>query len=240
MTRIVQFTDIHIGSDGVDTYGVDVRGNLRKVLTRIREISPDCVVLTGDLCYKEPKAEVYWWVKSQLQEFNIDPYIIPGNHDDNRMLGEIMGFELSEGELYYSRKIGDMPCLFLDSGPGTMSARQLAWLKEQLQGLEHVLIFIHHPPVACGVPYMDNNHTFRNGKEFMEVMATSDADINLYCGHYHVEREVEIDNLNISITPSTFFQIAPYSEDFAIDHYRVGYRIIELIEGGIRHWVEYI
>lgn len=239
--RIMQITDVHIGRALEDTHGVDVRANLDSVLQKAVKLSPDMIVLTGDLCFKEPHEDIYDYILGLLDHYNISPLVIAGNHDCSSMLAQKFGLEInSDSEVYYMRHWNGYNVLFLDSGRGGMSPNQYQWLESQLSVDEPVLIFMHHPPAVCGVPYMDNNHAFQEIERFQEVIRTSGKEVHLFCGHYHVEKDVDVDNLHIHITPSTFFQIRDDIEDFGVDHYRVGYRLIQLGDRSMTHSVNYL
>jgi len=69
--KIVQFTDPHIGGVDQDTHNVDTRSNFIRTLEAIRNEKADSVVLTGDLCFKEPRREVYEWIKEKLKAMKI-------------------------------------------------------------------------------------------------------------------------------------------------------------------------
>ena len=238
--RILQFTDPHIAPHGADTFGVDVRANFTAILKRIKEVKPDHVVLSGDLCFRDAQRDIYEWIRQTLIEADINPYIIPGNHDDNTILAEVFELELTDGELFYNVGIGDVNCLFLDTGPAVMSDNQYAWLKEQLGSGQRSMIFMHHPPVECGTPFMDKNHAFRQMDLFADAVRGFKGPLHIFCGHYHCDRVIDHGNLSVAITPSTFFQINGDLDEFGIDHYRVGYRMIEIVSGAIRHWVQYL
>ena len=45
--RILHLTDLHIGEEGEDTYGVDVRANFLDILSKIPLMQPDLLVVTG-------------------------------------------------------------------------------------------------------------------------------------------------------------------------------------------------
>jgi Icc protein len=95
-----------------------------------------------------------------------------------------------------------------------------------------ILLFIHHPPAYCGVPYMDVNYAFQEIPRLQSLLTAVKSDLRIFCGHYHVEREISFANQHIYITPSTFFQIDASQADFAIDHKRPGYRVIEMHDDG--------
>ena len=238
--RIVQFTDVHIAADGIDTFGVDVRENFTKALKKIVKLKPDKVVLSGDLCFKEPDVAVYKWIREALETYGVKPLIIPGNHDDNSELAQYFDLELIDDEIYFRTEVGGIDCLFLDTGRGVMSEKQLSWLKTSLIQGEPSMIFMHHPPIDCGVPYMDDNHAFRGTEEFLNAIHHYSMHLPVFCGHYHVDRVVHKGNLSVIVTPSTFFQIRSDQAEFGIDHYRPGIRVIDIVHGGYRHWVEYL
>ena len=69
--RIVQITDLHVGREGEETYGVDVRANFRKILQAARQWRPEYLVLSGDLCYRDGDVAIYHWIREQLDELGI-------------------------------------------------------------------------------------------------------------------------------------------------------------------------
>ena len=79
--KIIQITDLHIGEEGEDSHGVDVRQNFQDILKTIRHIGPDLIVLTGDLCLNSGNPRIYQWVRSHLDYLGIPYTAIGGNHD---------------------------------------------------------------------------------------------------------------------------------------------------------------
>ena len=57
--RILHLTDLHIGEEGEDTYGVDVRANFLDILSKIPLMQPDLLVVTGDLCFRDGQEKIY-------------------------------------------------------------------------------------------------------------------------------------------------------------------------------------
>lgn len=233
--KLVQITDIHIGKPGENTRDVDVRDNFQRIWQAILREDPEAIIISGDLCFKEADSEIYNWICGQIQALSPDllsrTYVLNGNHDDAKTLAASFGCEgkLHDGELYYKEEWNGWTGLFLDSGKGTMSADQYRWLEEQLvSGPDRILIFMHHPPLEAGVPFMDRVHRFREIDTIMELFTNSGKQIQLFCGHYHVDKTINQSNLTVYITPSTFFQIRQDKEDFGVDHYRIAYRTIEL------------
>lgn len=241
--RLLQITDLHIAQEGEDTYGVDVRRNFLSILDEIKAYAPDHIIVSGDLCYSTGEKPTYQWVKQLLEQTGIPYSIISGNHDDPSSLADVfeLGDALHEGELYYEKRIGHQKCLFLDTTRAKVSHKQLAWLDDQLSSCNgRAIVFMHHPPVLMGVPYMDTNHSLKNRDDVLELFSKYGKTVITFSGHYHVEKTAQHKNVTAYVTPSCFFQIDQESVDFKVDHLRIGWREIELYEDGLRTTVKYL
>ena len=241
--RIVQITDLHVGREGEETYGVDVRANFRKILQAARQWRPEYLVLSGDLCYRDGDVEIYHWIREQLDELGIPYEVMSGNHDDPVLLAQAFEREdlLKDSELYFARQVASRTIIFLDTTTGLVSGQQQGWLREQLQQLEQeAMIFMHHPPLEAGVPFMDSKHALRNRSEVQAILLAHPFNVHIFSGHYHVEKAVRKQNLLVHITPSCFFQIGQHSEQFQVDHYRIGLRAINWENGVMMNAVHYL
>ncbi len=241
--RIIQLTDLHISPLGVDTYGVDVRHNLEIIVSEIQKLKYDLLVISGDFCFKAPSLEIYRWIKNKIKELPGPMMAIGGNHDDIAMM--IDGLQLTkksiEGELYFKNLHQDIPILFLDSSKSVMSDGQFDWLETELNNCQGPLcIFTHYPPIKMGVPFMDDKHAFHSSSRLVNLLYQYSHPVHVFTGHYHVEKTWSYKNLNVYITPSCFFQINMLQTEFAIDHYRIGYRLIDWLEEGVFSSVHYI
>ncbi len=236
MMRLAFITDLHIGPPHADTYGVDVRRNFLDILQQIDQWQPDALIIGGDLCFREPHAAIYEWIQSQLASRPYPTYPIAGNHDDASMMVQIMQLHSeSAQELFYRRDFAQWPALFLDTSKATCSEEQYVWIEQQLHTMQEGIIFLHHPPFPAGVPYMDINHAFRQMERIQSLVLTHQYPLYLFCGHYHVSLSIHRAPVHLHITPSLFFQIRRDQEDFGVDHYRIGFRQIELGTGWLRH-----
>jgi len=240
--KIVQITDLHLDVKGEYPFKIDVRKNFTEILKEIREIQPDHLVVSGDLCYRTGDASIYKWIKNRLdlQEF---PYsIIAGNHDDSVLMAQTFKLEhlLTDDELFFAKKIGTAVCLFLDSSKGFHSEHQLNWLKRQLKNAKgELILFMHHPPSKAGVPFMDNKHALKDIDVIQEILFSYPSNIHVFCGHYHTEKTLRLNNLMIQITPSCFYQLDQKSLDFKVDHHRIALRIIESKKNYFSSTVQY-
>ena len=242
--KIIQLTDIHLPEGGEDTMGIDIPANFSKVLEAIEREGPDHLVLTGDLCYHAGSRKVYEVIKLKLDIMGIPYSLLSGNHDDPEVLADVFNIEhlLVGEELFYKRKLGGKTALFLETSRGFVSDEQLAWLDKELSQLRGTaLIFMHHPPLMAGVPHMDNNYALQNMEEVQQLLFSYPKMVNVFCGHYHVDKILCLNNLVVHITPSVYFQIDWRVPGFRIDHKRPAYRIIELLKGGgLRSSVVYV
>ena len=241
--KIVQLTDLHLAAEGVHPFEVDTRQHFLNALQKTRALQPDLVVITGDFCYVEDDPEVYAWVKSRLDFFEFPYAVIPGNHDRGASLAKTFGIDkwLIEEELFYKQVYGQETLLFLDTAIGVVSERQLEWIANEMQIIQgRVVVFMHHPPVFGGVPYMDKHHALKNRDTLLQIFTNQVNPTAIFCGHYHVDKTIQSGNVTTYITPSLFFQIDQHEADFKVDHRRVGIREIILSPTSIHSTVHYL
>jgi 3',5'-cyclic-AMP phosphodiesterase len=199
-------------------------------------------VVSGDLCFHAGEEEVYRWIRPQLDTLGIPYEVMAGNHDDSKVLAEVFErrHEYGENGLYFCRNWQGQAVIFLDSAQYQVFQPQLDWLRNTLAGLQgDLMLFIHHPPMLVGMPFMDQQHPLRERDELQEILSTYPGQIAAFCGHYHIERTVRWKNLLLHVTPSCFFQIDSYSPEFKVDHYQIALREIHLQDGRLSSQVRY-
>lgn len=246
--RIIQITDLHINASNEPVKGeADTRANLFLLLQQIINADYDLLTITGDFCLDKPQREIYDWIKSQL-ETSLDYskiHVIPGNHDDSQILHHVLCPEkvLTDNELFYTIQEDNQELIFLDTGKGESSGKQKDWLKKQISRISgrNVYVFMHHPPLICGVTYMDQQHALKDMDDYQAIFSSfPERQFHCFCGHYHVDRMVISKNVNVYITPSSYVQIDPNAPTFVPDHYDIGYRNIEITEDKLITEVRYI
>lgn len=241
--KIIQITDLHVAREGVETHGIDTRQNCLKILQKTKDLVPDCVVVSGDLCNMEGEMEVYEWIKGHLDDLNIPYHLLVGNHDDGKMMETAFALQtdFKNGELFYHLELEGHDVLFLDTGKYVLSEQQLTWLSQKLATLPNdVMIFMHHPPVNGGTPFMDKLHGLKNMEAVQEVLFQHPHNITIFCGHYHVEKTIRVKNVVVQITPSTYFQIDQHEVDFKVDHQKIALREIVLERDYLSTAVHYL
>jgi 3',5'-cyclic-AMP phosphodiesterase len=234
--KLIQITDLHVANETEFTHGVDVRQNFLDILQAAKSFSPDLLILSGDLAFDTPEEKVYRWMKRQLDALGLRYTVIGGNHDSSKLLAQVFGLEkhLKGNDLYYKLSVNDQPLLLLETSNGTVSEAQLEWLGSELAELNApAIIFMHHPPVEGGVPYMDINYPLRNMAEVRAVLHRHPHPVYVFCWHYHVEKMLCVKNLTVHITPTTYFQMKWQQPEFLLDHFRIGLREIIIRPDGV-------
>ena len=242
---ITLVADPHIAASPADTHGVDTRANFGRVVSRIRELRPDRVVLLGDYSDGAPRRADVEWVCSRMQLAEVPFDAVVGNHDSGRHVAEVCGpaSGLIGEQLYYRRDYGGIRALFLDTSAARLDAEQLDWLKLNVTGARGpLLVFMHHPPVLAGVPYMDENHALRDpGGELHDILFAGVRPVHVFCGHYHAARAVCIGPHTVHLCPSTYFQVDAAEEEFAVvGHGMPGIRHVEVDGERVVTWVEFL
>ena len=241
---ILQITDLHVGPPGELPFGVDVRTNFTKILAAVRAVPHDLLLISGDLCYQDGDRAIYAWIKTRLEEGGFTYVVTPGNHDDTDLMVECFGLRsrLCRGELFLTPGDTTQPAwAAVNSGPGIVSDTALVLLRDYLaKRAGPVCLFMHHPPLLMGVPYMDESHALRERQPLLDVLTAHPYPITVFTGHYHVEKSLRWKNLDVHVTPSCFFQIDWRQRDFAVDHYRIAYRHIVWDGASLEHAVVYV
>ncbi len=222
---------------------MDILHNFDELLKAVPAYNPDLIVISGDLCFMKGDEAVYRLIKSKIETLGVPYRIISGNHDDPALIAEVFQLKNSyrEGTIFYEEYFKEKPFLFLDSTVGELSLFQQNWLKARLDQMNgDVVLFIHHPPIESGVPFMDQNHLLKNRDSVLEILTAYTGNIYVFSGHYHVDKTIAYKNIVVHITPSCFMQINQWLETFQVDHYRVGFREIDLREDRLLSTVRYL
>ena len=247
-TRIVQLTDLHLFADPHERlHGIPTRASFRDVLELVfsDNLGFDGMVITGDLSHDE-RRETYEAIRELLGSRLDVCRIIPGNHDDRRLIREVFPELVSAGDgpLTFSTAIGCWQLIGLDShDPGEVSGRidseQLRWLGEELasHSEEPTILFIHHPPVSVEVAWLDNIGL--QEPEGLRELVTNSPQVKIVsAGHVHHEFAGRLGHAVVYTTPSTGVQIVPAGVQFVpagdgpvYDPVPPGYRLFVLDDG---------
>lgn len=241
--RILQLSDLHFPAplEALPEPCGSREEYLERLGSMLEEVDSDLVVLTGDLAMDVPSDEVYATLRDRFCSAGRPVVAIPGNHDVGGSLARHFPpprHAAPGPDHSFAATFGAHRLLFLDSAPGVVSARSLRWLGEQVAGSgSRVDLFVHHPPLLAGVPFMDRNYPLENRDEVMAVLERCPDGAAVFCGHYHTARDVLRGRVAVHIAPSTYFQLDPEQEELVIVSHRPACRLIELDRDGYRTWV---
>ncbi|MEL6938761.1 MAG: phosphodiesterase [Cyanobacteria bacterium J06598_1] len=191
---IAHISDLHVMGPGNLAYDiVDTGPMVEKAIAHIATLSPDLVVITGDLVHNVQPAE-YQRLKTILSALSMPVYLIPGNHDSRDLIRTTFTSHTylpSTGYLQYTLQSGPLRLIMLDTnvpgkGHGELDDERLTWLDEQLSEQPHqpTIIFMHHPPFTTGIDMMDGYGL--SGLDQLESIIQKYSCIQrIGCGHVH-------------------------------------------------------
>jgi Icc protein len=216
---ISQISDFHLTPDGVRCHAVaDTAASLAAAVECIARIAPpvDVVVATGDLV-DFGGADVYDRLRRILDPLAMPVYLIPGNRDDRESLRQAFadkGYFPAQGAfLHYAIEAHALRLIGLDTviggrDSGAMCEARLAWLDARLAEARDrpTVVFMHHPPFATGVEYMDRAGF--TGAAALEAIVRANPQIErVLCGHLHRPIQRRWAGTVAAVAPSTAFQM---------------------------------
>lgn len=214
--RLIQLSDPHLTADGQPLYDVvDTESALLAALERVRSLSPaaDLVVLTGDLA-DAGNAAAYQRLRAGLDTLPMPYTLLPGNHDDRMELRRAFPDHAWAGEplCCLRQDWPDGTFLLLDTTVpgqpwGEIGDPQLAWLEAACPADRPVLLCLHHPPFAIGIPGMDELRCL-NEDRLERWLAGKPQVEALLCGHVHRFVVTTFAGRPAMTAPSTAHQIA--------------------------------
>jgi len=216
---IAQISDIHIAGWGKKAYGVaPTAENLARCIDHINLLNPqpDLLLVTGDITSKGLMEEAER-AASLLDKLRCPYYIIPGNHDDRTVLWSAFGGQAcpSRTGTFLSYVIGgyDVRLIAMDStipgAPGgEICESRATWLDECLTEAGHqpTVIFMHHPPIKCGVNETDIDG-FIGADRLGRVIEKYTNIERIVCGHIHLLVHARWRGTVISTAPSMGMQL---------------------------------
>jgi len=216
--RIHQITDLHVPDDDGDERYTHIRGNVLRQFQFVESESPDLLVISGDLTMRDASEPGCRWLYENLPDVPV--VVIPGNHDDPKLIDKIFGSWPQEQE--------NDDCLlkFLDTSSDYLPKDQLKALNERSPQKPCVL-FMHHPPHLIGSGFMSKNQPLQNWAEVAEAILNAGIE-HVFCGHYHNSARVTCKGFELYLTPSPAFQIALESEQFVMEEFQASVRIIDV------------
>ena len=194
-TKIIHLTDPHLVTPGEPLYGLDPLARLRLALAEVERAHGDAalVLITGDLTNRGEVA-AYRGLRDALAGLGVPWRLMMGNHDRRDAFLEVFpdAPRTAEGFVQFVVDTDDALVVGLDSlEPGTdaggLCPRRLAWLRETLAANpgRDVLVAVHHPPLAVGMPVMDGIGLVEGAEELARLLLGHGRVRHLLMGHVH-------------------------------------------------------
>jgi 3',5'-cyclic AMP phosphodiesterase CpdA len=219
----IQLSDLHLlPRPGERVRGADPLANLRRVLARVAELEvrPDFYLISGDLANDGEPASyaLLREIMAPIEAAGTPVLLGLGNHDSRpvfrrEMLDEADGAD-GQRPYYYSRTVGDLRVVMLDSVvpgqvAGALDERQLAWLAAELArpAPGGSLIVLHHPILARGVR-REGDYLLANPAA-LEAALASRRSLGVLTGHLHMSSIAPFAGTLTAVTPAVAFQFDP-------------------------------
>lgn len=234
---LLQITDSHLFADTAEALlGLPTHASFKAVVEKAVREHPavDLVLATGDISQDYSVAS-YRHFTEQIQRINAPMRWLPGNHDHaDVQLAAASGQD-------WSQPVFDLPgwrIVLLNSAVtgevhGHLMPDQLELLDKALAdaGTRHVLVCLHHQPVAIGSAWLDSIG-LRNPDDFFAVLDRYASVRAVLWGHIHQEVDIQRKGVRLLASPSTCIQFAPASSEFTLDSRLPGYRWLRLHPDG--------
>ena len=240
--RIVQLSDCHLLSDPDQLFkGVNPADHVQRILKDLSTLEKpaDLMVITGDIAHDE-KEETYRWLFHQLRNQSIPFQLIPGNHDSPALIREQFGPQGEHPSDGFTTQLNGWSLIGLSTHipkqeAGRIGKAQLAWCRSYLQAHARspTLLFLHHPPIDVGSPWIDGIG-LEDKALFAELVAQSPQVKAIFCGHVHQDQMAHIAQTPVYTTPSTAMQFEPKTKTTQLSKEPPAYRIIELVEEQVK------
>jgi 3',5'-cyclic AMP phosphodiesterase CpdA len=190
---IAQLSDLHLCAGGfLATKNVYAERAVDAVMRL--DPRPDVVILTGDLT-EFGTAEEYDLLLRLIGPLPMPVYAIPGNHDIREAMRASFrpfGFLPEAGPLSFVVETRPVRLIGLDSiipgrVEGALPAATLDLLDQALSSAPGTptLVFLHHPPMACGAASKDGIRLFSGAERLAEIVSRHAQVERIVAGHHH-------------------------------------------------------
>lgn len=236
--RVLHLTDTHLheAPEGISG-GINTLSSLEEVIALARRDHwpADAVVVTGDLANDSGEG-AYQLLRCTLREVSAPVYCLAGNHDDPALMQRILAG--ANIHLLQHALLGPWLLVFLNTyvpgqTGGHLDKAELQSLETILQRHAHspALVFLHHPPVPIGSPWLDALG-LDNPEDLFAVIDRSDEVKGILWGHAHQAFSSVRRGVQLLGTPSTCMQFKPGAEFYTLDSQKPGYRWLVLKPDG--------
>lgn len=217
--------------------GVATHSSLQRVIGHYADSDwrAERAIITGDLI-QDDSAAAYDRFRELLLPLKMRMHCVPGNHDVRDLMRRVCCAPPFSYCAY--EEIGNWLIIGLDScvsesAGGHVAVGELERLTDVVaqSDAEHVMVCLHHPPVAMGSTWLDSVG-MKNGEEFLQHLESLRKVRLAVFGHVHQPYDAVHHGIRVLATPSTCRQFLPQSDKFAVDDRPPAYRRISLLDDG--------
>ena len=216
MAKIIWLSDLHFVAQG-HVQGHDPRVRLARAIGHVNTHHRDAAacVISGDLVDRGTPGD-YAALHEQLTALKV-PYLpMVGNHDDRALVRQVFDVPRGvEGFIQYVVPTDDALLVCLDTHTpgadhGSFCADRLDWLTDQLAEADKpALIFMHHPPMALGLPMQDTDR-LRDSAALLDLLQSHSRKVLQLCiGHVHRPITGTLRGLSYATMRSVLYQAPP-------------------------------
>ncbi len=234
--NLVQISDTHLFSDkNLSLKGSNTYSNLKKTIEAVSRLKekPELVLLTGDLS-QDYTPESYKHLKELLEPLKIKYYLLPGNHDDVRIINKVFQYNWVKDQVDYSFEYNEWFFYFIDSTVfpnnwGELSDKQLIDFDKMISLKKNIpiIVFMHHHPVPVRSKWIDEM-ALKNADAFNKIIRKNPQIKAVLFGHVHQVFEEIIDGVFYTSAPATSYQVVPRVDNFAVEKLVPGFKFISL------------
>lgn len=189
--KLILVSDTHLVAPGERLFGLDPLANVEACIESINRdhADADLVVFAGDLT-DAGAAAAYEALAVRIGAL-VPPWrMTMGNHDDrSAFLAAFPDAPAENGFVQSSADFGATRVILLDTlWPGQVAGRlceaRLAWLDRELAGARDALVVVHHPPLAIGIPSLDETR-LSDADALLAILRRHGNVRHLFAGHVH-------------------------------------------------------
>ena len=203
----VQMTDTQIGFIDRSEDFVHSDTLMRKAVEAVNAISPETVIITGDLINTPGDAQQNEIFERNLSLIESPVHYIPGNHD-------IMGYTKEKHDEYVSQRGYDrfsfklQGCAFIGfdtncicDGDIEAEAQQYGWLKDELKKAsksKYTFVFMHCPIVKESIDEPEDHFNFSIPMREKYISLFKEYGVDAaFSGHTHCQYSTEIEGIKL-------------------------------------------
>jgi len=246
LLRIVHAADLHLPKNrNEDLHGFKPYPSVKKGIEYLKRLTPGCdlIIFGGDII-RNPGNGDYREVFSLFQEINVPMHAVMGNHDDLQAYSDDPFSEIPQNfQGYYRFQFHGFSCIILNTKvpgeeSGFLGSDQVFWMENELGDIPEgkCLIFMHHPPVPCGVPWLDKI-SLQNKEEFWSRAVRFRNKIRgVFVSHIHMQMTSLYHGIPVASCPSMCCQFSSAGDAYraAFSSEQPGFNVIDVDEINLR------